>query len=156
MTSAQDQQKKGAKTARIVISALLILGTGMGFLLYFKVFKTYSVEATSFRDEMNERGKELSVEECAEAGLAFFERCESPPELCHKAITEGVVHCLSARDRTAECGPYADEQMTRSWTFEKCTSLGIEKRAKNLTKSCTRAWDALDQFCKSGQKGAIL
>lgn len=153
---AGEANDRRGRTAWIVIGALLFLGT---FLATFVVFPNLKRSAAALSEKMrdlDERGKTLNAEECVEHVIGWYRECDVMASLCLQEVPKAVAHCLRAQDRAASCVAYTDLPPTSQWAYERCEAGGIDKTSeKNLKKACTSAWRALDQWCKTGQKGVI-
>ena len=151
-----DTKHKGGRAAWIVIGSALLIGTALAVFVVFPNIRASAVAIGAEIADLDTRGATMTAEQCAEHAIEWFERCEVMPSMCLQEVPTAVAHCLRARDRTAECKPYTDLPPTSQWTYKKCASRGIVKGSnRELTKSCTSAWRALDQYCKTGQKGVF-
>jgi len=153
---AGQSKNSGGRSAWIVIGGALLLGT---VLSVFVVYPNLKQSAAAIADEMHTLdriGADLTVEQCVEHVIDWYQRCDVMPSMCLQEVPKAVAHCLRAKDRAAECAPYVALPPTSQWTFHRCAEHGIDKSSKReLTKSCTAAWRALDQYCKSGQRGVF-
>ncbi|PKN59425.1 MAG: hypothetical protein CVU56_00860 [Deltaproteobacteria bacterium HGW-Deltaproteobacteria-14] len=151
-----DSNDRGGRTAWIVVGSALFIGTALAVFVVFPNMKESAISIGAEMARIDAQGASMTAEECVEHAIDWFERCDVMPSMCLQEVPTAVARCLHARDRTEECAPYVDPALSARWTFEKCKGRGIDRGSdRSLTKSCTGAWRALDQYCKTGQKGVF-
>jgi len=152
----RDTNDRGGRAAWIVIGSALLIGTLLAVFVVYPNMKASAISIGKDLAELSVKGADMTVEECVSHAIDWFEGCDVMPTMCLQEVPTAVANCLRAKDRAAECEPYLKIPPTSQWTFERCKERGIGKgSAKELTKSCTGAWRALDQYCKTGQKGVF-
>ncbi|TNF37500.1 MAG: hypothetical protein EP329_03090 [Deltaproteobacteria bacterium] len=151
-----DSNDTGGRTAWIVVGSALLIGTLLAVFVVYPNMKASAISIGQDLAELDTKGASMTAEQCVENAVTWFENCDVMPSMCLQEVPTSVARCLHAKDRTAECKPYLEMPPRSQWTFERCKERGIEKSSsKELTKSCTAAWRALDQYCKTGQKGVF-
>jgi len=162
-STSPDPQTPGstpARSARIgwyVIIGAIVVGSVMGVFLFTRA-KDSDIAIRQWMATYKERGPTLSGTACVSDVLAWFhESCDAPIEMCIQAVPMAVGHCLKTIDRSEDCKAIGTELKPDQWSFKKCQEAGVDRKSKKpLIKACTAAWDALDTFCRSGQRGVAL
>ncbi len=142
----------------MVIGSMLLIGTVLSVFVVFPNLKSSAGSIGQSMHAIEDKGKTLTVEECVAEVVAWHDRCaaDNMPMMCLQETPKATAHCLAAVDRTEGCAPYLADNKDAHWAFKACAELGIDKAsAKPRRKACTAAWRALDQFCKTGQKGVF-
>ena len=153
---APGEQRNG-KIAWMIIGAAMVIGAGLGVLVYLRAADGSVVIAHDFR-EIRTRGANLDADGCVEASIEWFSTsCAAVGKMCIDAVPRMVGECLAAKDRAADCTKIGNDMKPSQWAYARCKALGIDKGSKKPVKeSCTLAWRAYDSWCKSGQKGVAL
>ena len=147
---------KGGRAAWVVIGGALLLGTLLSVFVVYPNLKKSAASIGAKMRELDTLGATMTADQCVEHVIDWFQHCDVMPAMCLQEVPKAVAHCLRAKDRTSECEPLLALPPTSQWTYHRCADQGIDKRSKKeLTKSCTAAWRALDQYCKSGQRGVV-
>lgn len=151
-----DTNDKGGRTAWIVVGSALLIGTALAIFVVFPNIRASAISIGGEKTRVAQQGTTMTAEACVEHAIDWFQACDVMPSMCLQEVPSLVAICLGSKDRTAECAPYIDPALPAQWTYEKCKGRGIVRGSdRSLTKSCTGAWRALDQFCKTGQKGVF-
>lgn len=150
-------ETRSARMAWIIIISTMVLGAGLGALVYFRA-SAGSLEIGHELKAIRAQGVNLEAEACVGASLDWYQTaCDAPGKMCIDAVPRLVGECLAAKDRTDACVRLGNAMKPSQWAYEHCKERGIDRSSKRpLKESCTQAWRALDSYCKSGQKGVAL
>jgi len=156
MTDVVDKDRQGNRGAWIVVGGLLGLAALLAIFLVYPNLKESAAAIQLKLNELDETGRGMTGEECVRDVVGWHETCDVIATMCLQEVPTAVAHCLAARDRAEECEVLLQVSRTAQWTYQQCAAIGVDKTSSRETrKACTQAWDALYQFCQSGQHGVI-
>lgn len=135
----------GARKNRawLVVAILFGLSVAIGVVAYWR----FIVSDRYLRDDLRrlaDQGKQLTVEGCVDATLAWGRSCKAMKSLCDATTPEMMGKCLAARNRESYCRRLGTTGHDTRFGFKECKARGVDRKSK---KTCAIAYRAIADHC---------
>lgn len=142
--NSSSNKKSGLGIVFILFAFALILG----LLFYFVYMRSQSQLAQDFK-QMQKDGKTLTIEECAQKTIEWYQSCSALTQLCDQSITKMMRICIANGDKQSQCDQYGDSVLGYNFGAEECKPYYSDKALK---KACADTYQAIADYCKVVRK----
>ncbi len=132
---------------KIVFILFAITGF-LSLLLYFVYVRSAKELKKSF-EHMQEIGKNLTIEECAQKNIEWYKSCTAMTQLCDQAIPRMMRICIANGNKESQCEQYGDSIFGYNFGATECKPYYSEKPLK---KACADTYQAIADYCKAVRK----
>lgn len=135
----------GARKNRawLVVSVLFALSVVIGVVAYWRFIASDRYLRADLK-RLAAQGKQLTVEGCVDATLAWGRSCKAMKSLCDATAPEMMGKCLAARDRSSYCRRLGTTGHDTHFGFKECKARGVDRKSK---KTCATAYRAIATHC---------
>lgn len=128
----------------------MLLGVAfiLGVFLFFKYAYSQNTITKSFA-KMQEIGKTLTIEGCAQKNMEWYQSCDALQQLCDQSVSDMMRVCLVNGDKNAQCASYGDQIYGYNFGAQECAPY---LKKKNLKKACADTYQSIADFCKAVRK----
>lgn len=141
-------QSKKNKSAFIFIFILFAIAGVLSLLLMF-VYMRSETELTKSFAKMQDIGKTLTIEGCAQKNMEWYESCTAMTQLCDESVSKMMRVCLVNGSKEEQCAQYGDEIYGYNFGAEECRPYYSKKPFK---KACADTRQAIADYCKAVRK----
>lgn len=138
-------ERRRSGSWKIVVAVLFALSIVIGVVAYWR----FIVSDRFLRDDleqMAQRGRSLSVEQCVDATVEWAGSCRAMKSLCDATGPQLMRTCLAARDRSEYCDSLGDRARETRFGFKECKARKVTRKTK---KACAAAYRAIASHCGS-------
>lgn len=133
------------------VFGLLAIATALGWVV-FKNYATSEKEIVASLQNTQENSKLLTIEQCAQNNIKWFQTCGAIQQLCSDSVGRMMGICLMAGDKKQDCAVYGREIYGYNFGATQCKPY---LHSKNLKKACADTWQTIADYCKKVQANAI-
>lgn len=133
------------------VFGLLAIATVLGWIV-FKNYSSSEKEIGAALRKTEEESKLLTIEQCAEYNMKWFQQCHAIQQLCSDSVGRMMGVCLMTGDKRSQCATYGRDVYGYNFGAIQCKPYLHDK---NLKKACADTWQTIADYCKRVQANAI-
>ena len=131
-----------------VVFILLGFACVLSVVLFFVYGRSETTMIKSFA-KMQEIGKTLTIQGCAQKNMEWYESCHVMNQLCDQSVSQMMRVCLVNGDKSTQCAQYGDTIFGPNFGGSECKPYFSNKRLK---KACADTYQSIADFCKAVRK----
>jgi len=140
---------KNKKNSGFRILFILFAIAGVLSVVLFFVYRRSAVELSKSFMQMQEMGKSLTIEGCAQKNLEWYESCNAITQLCDQSVSKMMRVCLVNGNKESQCQEYGDAIYGYNFGSEECKPYFSKKPLK---KACADTYQSIADYCKAVRK----
>jgi len=142
---------RSEKSGLWVIVVIFAVSTAIAVFAAWR-FSTSERDLKAAHQVFEEKGAELTVDECVDDVLDWREECTAMKSLCDSNVERMMAACLGARDRMAYCSSIGEAIGDAHFAAAACREHGLDRSERGPWKHCGMAYRAIDLHCRTLQE----